>query len=404
MTDQPDLDTWTKDAAAWLDEQLPKRTPAADVEWGDGSDSMALFKNFTHEQEAAHVDALRDWQRRKSDAGYGSITWPEEFGGAGLPLAFDAAFDQLERDYEIPGSHESVGITLDLIGPTILHYGSDEQKARYLRPLRRTDEMWCQLFSEPGAGSDLGAVGTKAVRDGDEWVITGQKVWTSGAQFADFGYLLARDDPTKTRPEGFTSFLVPMRAPGVEVRPLRQMSGGSPFNEVFFDELRVPDSCRLGDVGIGWKVMITTLGFERMAASRSSGGGTDAYEMLRLLARHLGRDRDPVVRQALAEIYSGRRIHGWTMKRASTNAKALGVPGPEGSFGKLAVTRGLHKATALASLLLGPRLTADTGEWGTFAWTEYVNGVPGFRIAGGTDEVQHNIVGERVLGLPREPR
>jgi alkylation response protein AidB-like acyl-CoA dehydrogenase len=400
-----DLDDWLAAAERWLDDRLPKRPPARELVWGDGSDSVALFKNLTAAEERAHVDAVRDWQRVKSDAGYGSITWPVEHGGAALPSAYETAFRRLEANYVTPEGHESVDITLSLIGPTILTCGTAEQQARYLRPLRRTDEMWCQLFSEPGAGSDLAGLSTRATRDGDQWVLDGQKVWTSGAQFADFGYIQTRTDPAAPKHAGLTAFLIPMDAPGVEVRPLRQMSGGSSFNEVFLTDVRVPDTARVGDIGGGWKVAITTLGFERAAgATSSTGGGPDVVDRLIALAQHLGRATDPIVRQRLAAAYIAKRVRSMTIKRAMANLTAGGVPGPELSIGKLQATEDMQRLAGTVAELLGPRLAADTGEWGTFAWTEMLCGIPGFRIAGGTDEIQRNIIGERVLGLPREPR
>jgi alkylation response protein AidB-like acyl-CoA dehydrogenase len=362
---------------------------------------VALFKNLSAADELAHVRALQAWQREKSDAGYGSITWPAAYGGAGLTPAHEKAFAAIEREYLTPEGHEAVGISLDLVGPTILVCGTDEQKERYLRPLRRADEHWCQLMSEPGAGSDLASLQTRAVRDGDTWTITGQKVWTSGAQLADYGYIITRTDPDAPKHDGMTAFLIPMDAPGVEVRPLRQMSGGSSFNEVFLDGVEVPDGERIGEVGKGWRVAITTLGFERMAAAKPTGGGSDVFELLRLAAHHLGRDTDPLVRQGLTDAWMLRRIRSLTNRRALEAMKAGGVPGPEGSIGKLAATNGMQQLTAVASMILGPRLIADTGEWSTFAWSEYVNGVPGYRVAGGTDEVQRNIIAERALGLPR---
>jgi alkylation response protein AidB-like acyl-CoA dehydrogenase len=403
-TDDAGLAAWTVEARRWLDAQVPRRPPERELVWGEGSDSVALFTNLDAAAERALVDELRAWQRTKQEAGYGSITWPVELGGAGLTPAHEQRFLRLEREYDTPARHEAVAITLDLVGPTILTCGSPEQQARYLPPLRRTNEMWCQLFSEPDAGSDLASVATRADRDGDHWVITGQKVWTSGAQFADFGYVLARSDPGAPRHAALTAFLVPMAAPGVEVRPLRQMTGGASFNEVFLDGLRVPDSARIGAVGEGWRAAITTLGFERMAATRSSGGGRDPLDLLVLVARRLGRTDDPVVRQRLADAWIGRRVRSWTMRRAASTLRAGGIPGPEGSIGKLAMTEGLRHLAGTAALVLGPRLLADAEEWGTYAWGELVNGVPGVRIAGGSDEIQRTIVAERVLGLPREPR
>jgi alkylation response protein AidB-like acyl-CoA dehydrogenase len=265
--------------------------------------------------------------------------------------------------------------------------------------------MCCQLFSEPGAGSDLGSIALRATRDGDDWVLNGQKVWTSGAQFADVGYLIARTDPDAPRQQAFTAFLVPMSAPGVQVRPLRQLTGGTSFNEVFFDQVRVADSTRLGPVGGGWAAMMTTLGFERSNVADGLGfGGSELVDRLVLTARHLGRDTDPVVRQRIAELYARNRMRNWLGDDILAKIQAGGVPGPEGSLLKLAYTRELQDAGDLAGLLLGPSIVADTGAWGTFAWAAFVSGVPGLRLGGGTDEIQKNTIAERVLGLPRETR
>jgi len=403
--DPPGLERYVDRATDWLEGHAPRRPPAEDLRWGEGPDDVALFKNLTFEGERDHIDEVRRWQALKSDGGYGSIAWPVEHGGAGLTRAHDQAFARLESDFVTPTGHEAVGITMNLVAPTILSVGTDEQKLRYLRPMRRTDEMWCQLFSEPGAGSDLAGLSTKAVRDGDTWVIDGQKVWTSGARYADFGYIICRTDPSAPRHQGLTAFVLPMDAPGVEVRPLRQMSGGSSFNEVFFTGVRVADSGRLGSVGAGWSVAITTLGFERAAASGGGGGGGgDLFDRLVLTARFVGRDQDPVIRQRLAAIYANGKLRALTRRRVTAAVKAGGVPGPEGSIGKLAWTEAIREMADLAAELLGPRFSADTGEWGTFAWTEFLNGVPGYRVAGGTDEIQRNIIAERALGLPREPR
>jgi alkylation response protein AidB-like acyl-CoA dehydrogenase len=397
-----DLATFTQGARAWLMEQAPIRETPEPAGWGEGSDSVALFHNLSADEERAHLDAARAWQRAKSDAGYGSITWPEEYGGGERPAAYEAAFRREEARFETPKGHEAISITLELIAPTILTLGTTEQKDRYLRAMRRTDEMWCQLFSEPGAGSDLASLSCRALADGSRWILNGQKVWTSGAQYADFGYILCRTDPTAPKHRGITAFLIPMDAPGIEVRPLRQMSGGASFNEVFLTDVAVPDSARLGDVNEGWRVALTTLGFER--AARSGGtGGADMFGRLLDLARHLGRDGDPLVRHRLASVYAHGRLRSMNRRRVSARLRAGGVPGPEGSIGKLMLTQGLREVADTAALLLGPHLAADTGDWGTYAWSEFVNGAPGFRIAGGSDEIQRNIIAERALGLPREP-
>jgi alkylation response protein AidB-like acyl-CoA dehydrogenase len=310
----------------------------------------------------------------------------------------------LEAEFVTPTAVEALSISVDLEAATILHLGTAEQKIRWLRSLRRADELCCQLFSEPGAGSDLGSISLRAVRDGDGWVLNGQKVWTSGAQFADLGYLIARTDPSAPRQQALTAFLVPMTTPGVTVRPIRQMTGGSTFNEVFFDDARLDDSARVGGVGAGWRAMMTTLAFERAGAADGLGfGGTELVDRLVLTARHLGRDREPVVRQRIAELYSRNRMRNWLADRVEEKILA-GVPGSEGSLLKLAYTRELQAAGDLAGLLVGPAMVADTGAWGTYAWSWLVSGVPGIRLGGGTDEIQKNTIAERILGLPREPR
>lgn len=397
--------SFEEQALSWLEAHAKRRPPPKELVWGDGSDDVSLFHDLTFAAEKAHIDAHRAWQRTKSDAGYGSIDWPEAFGGAGLSRKHATTFRRLESAFDTPPSHEAIGITMNLIAPTILSVGTDQQKKRYLRPMRRLDEMWCQLFSESEAGSDLAGLSTRATRDGDEWVLDGQKVWTSGAQYADHGYCLARTDPDAPKHRGITAFVFPMDTPGVEVRPLRQMTGGSSFNEVFLTGVRVPDEQRLGEVNDGWSVAITTLGFERAASSGGGGsGGPTMSDRLILLAKHLQVDDDPRVRQRLADVHARERLLSWTNRRSAATAKANGgVPGPEGSLGKLLWTESLRAASDTASTLLGPRLAADTGEWGTFAFTSFVNGTSGYRIAGGSDEIQRNIISERVLGLPKEP-
>jgi alkylation response protein AidB-like acyl-CoA dehydrogenase len=270
--------------------------------------------------------------------------------------------------------------------------------------MHRGDIVGCQLFSEPVAGSDLAGVQTKAARDGDEWLVTGQKVWTSGAQYSDIGEIICRTDPDAPKHKGLTGFVVDMHAPGVEVRPLRQMTGGASFNEVFFTEVRVPDDHRLGDVNEGWTVALTTLMNER-ASIGGGGAGIGAIGTPRLmeLLRQTGKDTDPVLRQKLADVYINAQVARFTNLRAMAKIKAGGLPGPEMSIAKLSLTNNLTRITNLVSLALGTKLIANSGEWGTYAWSELVLGLPGMRVAGGTDEIMRNIVSERVLGLPKEP-
>lgn len=398
-----DLPTFVQEAATWFAAHAERRRPSSELRWGEGSDSVAVFPDLSFDEERAVLDDARAWQRLKSDAGFGSISWPVEYGGGGLPEAYEAAFRAVEREFVAPRAHEALHASLNIVAPTVLALGSDAQKQRHVASLRRADEMCCQLFSEPAAGSDLGALATRAERDGDEWVVNGQKVWTTGARFAELGYLLARTDPTAPRQAGLTAFVITMDSPGIEVRPLRQMTGGASFNEVFLTDVRIPDRARLGDVGSGWGTAMTALAFERVAGAGGGGAG-GGFDRLVLLARRLGRDRDPVVRQELARAYVASRVRSFTNRRAAERMRAGGVPGAEGSIGKLAYSNGLTHLAHVAALLLGPSLAADTGEWGTFGWSELVNGAPGMRLAGGTDEIQRNTIAERVLGLPREAR
>ncbi len=271
-----------------------------------------------------------------------------------------------------------------------------------MRRFLRAEELCCQLFSEPGAGSDLAGLATRAERDGDDWVLNGQKVWSSGAQFAEWGELIARTDPSLPKHAGMTAFLIPLDAPGVQIRPIRQMSGGSSFNEVFLTDVRIPDDLRLGAVGQGWKVALTTLGFERGGSGNRGVGGS--WERLLGLARWLGRTGDPVVRQQLASVYIHQQVRRMNAARVAAATAAGQPPGPEGSIGKLLWVAGMTEIGEVAASLLGARLIADTGEWGTFAWNDHLLGAPGYRIAGGSDEIQRNIIAERVLGLPGDVR
>lgn len=382
---------------AWL-ESVAARRPDEAFTWGEGDFSVAVFDDWTQEEEAAAVAAGRAWEQRKFDAGWGAVHWPVELGGKGLPHRFASIVRQEETGFELPRRNELFSVTQSLIAPTIATWGTPEQKERFLRALLRTDVLACQLFSEPGAGSDLASVSTRAVRDGDDWVISGQKVWSSGAQSAQWGEAICRSLPDVGKHAGLTAFLVPMDASGVTVRPIRQMSGGASFNEVFLDEVRVPDALRLGPEGAGWKVALTTLAAERLD-SGSLGGGT--LKKATALTRHLGRADEPFVRDRLADLWISSRVQSMTSQRIAAQLASGHEAGPEGSIGKLAATANMRRTSDLVSVMLGCRLTADSGEWGTYAWNDQVLGAPGYRIAGGSDEIQRNIIGERVLGLAR---
>ena len=405
MTTEESLADFRQRARRWLEDNASPRVagPDAASAWGVGSDDLSVFHDVDAGEERAVLDRLVAWHQRKVSAGFAFLDWPIEGGGAGLTQAHEDAFRAEERQFVLPPNHELFDTTLGLIAPTVRLFGTPEQKRTLLPRLLHAEDLACQLFSEPGAGSDLAALGTRAVRDGDDWVVNGQKVWTSGAHLAQWGELIARTDPDVPKHAGLTAFVIPLDLPGITIRPLRQMSGGSSFNEVFLDDVRVPDSCRLGEVGEGWKVTLTTLGFERGADGPPMrvGGG---YTELLALARWAGRDTDPVIRQRLAEVYAHERIGQLSALRAEAERRPGQAPGPEGSIKKLHWVRGLAEVSEVAALILGNRLAADTGEWGTYAWGAHVLGAPGYRIAGGSDEVQRTILGERVLGLPAEPR
>ena len=401
-TDLPSLEEFRADARDFLAAHLKRRDNQM-LTWGAGSDRVDVFDNLTFEEEAEHLRALGEWQRAKMDAGFGAITWPTGYGGRGLPRTYEIAYREEESAYLTPGPHEAMAITLELIAPTILAYAPEELSRRLLPRTLRCELMWCQLFSEPGAGSDLASLSTRADVDGDDWVLTGQKVWTSGARHAHWGMILCRTDRSVPKHAGITAFILRMDSPGVEVRPLRQMSGGSAFNEVFLDGVRVPDRQRIGPIGGGWRVALTTLGFERTAGTDGGVDIRNRYERLVALARHEGRISDPVVRQLLAKLHTQATLCETNAKQVIATLAAGETPGPEGSIGKILYVDGLATATELATLLLGPRLVADSGQWGTYAWSDHVCGAPGFRFAGGTDEILRNILAERVLGLPRQP-
>jgi acyl-CoA dehydrogenase len=375
-------------------------------QWGEGSDKVSLFPERTPEEDQADLEAAKSWSIRRFDAGFGWITGPEQYGGRNLPRSYQRIYDHLESGFNIP-SQAVFGIGLGMIAPTILAHATEEVKDKYLRKLYRGDIVACQLFSEPSSGSDLASLQSKAIRDGDEWVVNGQKVWTSGAHLSDIGEIICRTDPNVEKHRGLTGFIVDMHAPGVEVRPLRQMTGGASFNEVFFTDVRIPDSHRLGDVNGGWTVALTTLMNERAAIGGGGGGsGLGSLGTWRLmeLVKQMGKSSDPLIRQDLAQVIINLKIASYTNIRAMSKLAANQLPGPEMSIAKLSLTQNFTRICNLLSEVLGMKITADNGQWGTYAWSEFLLSVPGMRIAGGTDEVMHNIVGERVLGLPKEPK
>lgn len=406
----PSLEHFTHQAKEWLEANAEYRSSGTDekeVIWGEGEFSVSVFHSLSFDEERQLLDKAMAWTQRKAERGYHAITWPPEHGGLGLPREYARVFSKLESQFVTPTGHETHSVTVGLIAPTINIFGTPEQKAEFVGRFLATKDLCCQLFSEPGAGSDLASLGCRAERDGDEWVINGQKVWSSGAQFSAWGELIARSDPDVVKHKGMTAFIIPMNLPGIEIRPIKQMSGGSSFNEVFFNDVRIPDSMRLGPEGEGWKVALTTLGFERDHSGDGGGGGSrvgGSWRLLLATARAMGATADPVLRQQLARAYSHFRIEGFVNRRAADLRRSGAPPGPEGSLGKLIWTEGMRMVSDVVSQILGPALIADSGEWGTYGWGEHVLGAPGYRIAGGSDETQRNIIGERVLGLPGDVR
>ena len=396
---QSDIEQWRADVRTWLASVLPQRSAET-----DGPTDYAVFQNISEDAERELLDRVRAYRRERYDAGYGALALPREIGGGGLSMRHVVAFTAEEQAFATPQSTELISVTCGLVGPTIATFGTDEQRSRYARAFLRADELCCQLFSEPGAGSDLAAVATRAVPDDGGWRLDGQKVWSSGARFADYGLLLARTDPDVAKQAGLTMFLVPMDAEGIEVRPIRQMSGASSFNEVFISDLHLGDDMRVGAVGDGWKVANATLGFERTASGQGTRRKGGSFDDLLALARRLDRSGDPVVRQQLADVYVRTQLRTATTDRVARAAAVGASPGPAASIGKLVASQNLTRLGEVAAELLGGRIAADTGEPEAFAWTEHLLGAPGYRLAGGTDEIQRNVIGERVLGLPREHR
>ena len=349
------------------------------------------------------------WYPTFGASGLVAATWPVAYGGLDLSRSVARAVEAVLAPFNL-GRLNPLG--LNLAAPALFAHGTEEQRLRFLPPIVRNEERWCQLFSEPGAGSDLASLATKAERDGDEWVVTGQKVWTTWAHVSDFGVLLARTDPGAPKRKGITYFLVDLRQPGVEVRPLRHIGGEIDFNEVFLDDARVPDSQRVGEVGDGWRVANATLSGERQMVSGSGSGGVDriggagAERLVRLAAEHRA---TPSQRQAIVQAWSEERIRAWTNERVRAGVRAGRSPGPESSIGKVHQGELNQRIQLLATDLLGVAATAwsatEDGSWADHLPYE-VKGMLRSRantIEGGTTEVNKNIVGERVLGLPREP-
>ena len=355
---------------------------------------------------AEEIKRAKDWQARKYAAGFAGLTWPKEWGGREAPQLFQVIYNQEEEAYAVPRGVFEIGLGMCI--PTMMAYAKPEQLQRYVTPALKGEEVWCKLFSEPSAGSDVAGLRTRAERDGDDWIINGQKVWTSGAHFSDFGIIVTRSDPTVAKHDGLTFFFLDMKSPGVEPRPIKQISGASHFNEVFFTNVRVPDAQRLGPVGAGWKVSLTTLMNERLAVGDVPR--PDVTDLLNL-ARSLDLDDGPainnaVVRERIADWHVKTQGLKYTRFRTMTALSKGATPGPESSIGKLVNASKLQDIASFGMDLLGSAgivMNPDLAPYQAL-FQDALLSSPSLRIAGGTDEILRNIIAERVLGLPSDIR
>jgi alkylation response protein AidB-like acyl-CoA dehydrogenase len=385
LDDTQDQAAYRAQVRAWLDQHSSE----APVLEGDGA--------ITDESEI--IAARRAWQGKLAEGGLAGVTWPKEFGGQGLGPIEQVLSNQEIARAKVPGILDAIGV--GMLGPTIIAHGTDEQKTRYLGAMLHGDEVWCQLFSEPAAGSDLAAVQTRARQQDDgSWRISGQKVWTTNAQFASYGLLLARTDADVPKHKGMTMFIVPMDAQGVTVRGLRQISGEAEFNEVFFDDLAVDADAVVGGVGGGWGTALTTLMFERVTIGLGSEGlGYNSTRFAGAIAAQPDARRDHEVRKQLGEIASELLAVRFTGYRTLTALQKGQVPGPESGLAKITIVSGAIKAGDLIADVLGPDALAENSQWAYM-----ISFLPGLKSAGGTEEILRNTIGERVLGLPPAPR
>jgi alkylation response protein AidB-like acyl-CoA dehydrogenase len=364
-----------------------------------------LEANASEQTEASKDDSLgpaKAWQLKKYDAGWACLRWPREFGGRDATSAEASIFADEEAKFPVPPSPFIIG--QGMAAPTMMEYASDEQKARYLPKLASGEEVWCQLFSEPAGGSDLAALRTRSVRDGDDWVINGQKIWTSGAHYSDYAILVTRSDPDVPKHQGLTYFFLSMKSPGIEIRPIKQINGQANFNEVYFTDVRIPDSQRLGAPGQGWQVAITTLMNERAAIG--GGGGVSAFAGAFKLAQELEVDDQPAikdrsVRAKLADWYCRESGLKYTRFRTQSATSRGETPGPENSIGKLV---GAKQGQDIASFCIDLMDMAGASMDDESIFQLSYLGAPGGRIAGGSDEIMLNIIAERVLGMPQDIR
>ncbi len=387
FNDSPEEAAYREAARSWLSQ--------------NAADHAARSAGGRRPNTPEHMAAAKQWQARKADAGYACITWPKAWGGGGGTPIDQVIFNQEEAKAGVNYGYFTIG--LGMCVPTVMAFADDETKKRFVGPAVRGEEIWSQLFSEPAGGSDVAAARTRAVRDGDDWVINGQKVWTTGAQYSDYGIVLVRTDPDVPKHKGLTMFWIDMRDPAVEVRPIHQMSGGSEFNEVYFTDLRVKDSQRLGEVGQGWQVALVTLMNERLAVGGSAGPD---YRLVMDLARQVGALKDAALREKLADWYVASEGLKLTRFRTMTALSRGQTPGPESSIGKIISANQMQDMAASAleledqfGILNDPEVAPLNA-----AFQQSLMWAPGLRIAGGTDEILKNIISERVLGMPGDVR
>jgi alkylation response protein AidB-like acyl-CoA dehydrogenase len=391
----------TKDEAAF-------RAAARDWLAKNAQPKRGAFETWDahHGNEKDALAGAKDYQRRKAEAGFAGITWPKEYGGRGGTAIEQVIWSQEEAEYIAPRGYFEIG--LGMIMPTLFAYATEEQKRRYPPKALRGDEIWCQLFSEPAAGSDLAGLRTRAVKDGSDWVINGQKIWTSGAHRADWGVIVTRSDPSAPKHKGLTYFFLDMKSPGIEIRRIKQISGASNFNEVYFTDVRVPDSQRLGGVGGGWGVAITTLMNERLTSGEMRGPDWDeVFAIVKATELEDGPAlADDGVRERLADWYVKRQGLRWTRFRVMTALSRGETPGPENSIGKLVAAAQAQDMAAFAMDLMDMGGMVSDPELAPMraAFQDAVLSTPGSRIAAGTDEILKNIIAERVLGLPADVR
>jgi len=376
FNDTPEEAAFREKARTWLDANAEPLKPG---EFSAGP--------LDERDDAASIQSAKDWQKKKAEGGWACLTWPKEYGGQGASSIQNVIWNQEEARYKTPPN--IYGIGLGMCGPTIMTHGTDAQRDRWLPEMRMGQKVWCQLFSEPSAGSDLAGLRSTAVRDGNDWVINGQKIWTTGAHFCDWGILVVRSDATVAKHSGLTYFVVDMHSPGIEIRPITQINGGRGFNEVFFTDVRIPDDQRISEIGNGWAVAITTLMNER--ASIGGGGGSSVHDLMDL-ARNIEVDGktaldQSAVREKIATFYTrtkGLKLTGYRTLSAISQGK---TPGPESSLGKLVGGRLTQEMSAFAMDLQGSAAALnDPGQSPHSAeWQDRYLSIPGLRIAGGTD-------------------